>query len=217
MKVDLSTLVEFMSYEKTKYIAPAKAGERAEEMEAFKLAGQVARKNFQALVKLLLAEAENFQADKVSGWMNQAQIGRPHFWCYFFVEGDTRLDPTFAIRLKTIDGLLGISCELSFIERGSQAETLLRQNQVLKVKATQESLYYWAQENGESRYYPLTEPSRELLLEGLASGEVRKVLVKYDIPDLERFEDPTSLVEALLAGFDKLGPFYEATRKLEKD
>lgn len=216
MKINLSALGEFMAYEKAKYIAPAKAGARAEEMEVFKRAGQVARKNFQALVQALLAQMENFQADKVSGWMNQAQIGRPHFWCYFFAEGDTRLAPTFAIRLKTIDGVLGISCELSFIERGSQPETLLRQNQVLEFKENEDSLYYWSQVNGESVYYPLTVASREILLDGLASGEIRKVLVKYDIPALESFEETSVLVEALLVGFDKLLPFYEATRQLKR-
>lgn len=212
MEVDLSALVKFMTYQKEKYIAPAKAGTRGEEMEGFKLAGQIARKNFQALVQALLAQTEHFQADKVSNWMNQAQIGRPHFWCYCFIEGDTRLDPTFAMRLKTIDGVLGISCEVSFVERGSQPETLTRQNQVLTLEMNDESLYYWAQVNGESKSYPLTTTSRQLLIEGLAKGNVRKVLVKYDIPDLESFKSTKTLVEALLTGFDKLLPFYQATR-----
>lgn len=217
MTIDLTALGDFMAYEKVKYISPAKASERAEEMEDFKKAGQVARKTFQGLVTALLGRTENFQADKVSAWMNQAQVGRPHFWCYFFVEGDTRLDPTFAIRLKTIDGVLGISCELSFIERGSQPDTLLRQNQVLKVDVTDDSLYYWAQVKGESNYFPLTLASRKVLAKGLASGEVRKVLVKYDIPAIESFGSAQALVEELLAGFEKLLPFYEATRQLKQD
>ena len=212
MQVDLSALGKFMVYEKEKYIAPAKAGARAEEMEEFKLAGQLARQAFQNLSKELVAKTENFQADKVSAWMNQAQIGRPHFWCYFFLEGDTRLDPTFAIRLKTIDGVLGISCELSFIERGSLPETLMRQNRVLSVPASDDTLYYWVQANGESDYYPLSEASRQLLLERLSQNQLRKILIKYDLPNLAKEASTKELIMQLLAGFEKLLPFYEATR-----
>lgn len=212
MQVDLSALGKFMVYEKEKYIAPAKAGARAEEMEEFKLAGQLARQAFQNLSKELVAKTENFQADKVSAWMNQAQIGRPHFWCYFFLEGDTRLDPTFAIRLKTIDGVLGISCELSFIERGSLPETLVRQNRVLSVPASDDTLYYWVQANGESDYYPLSEASRQLLLERLSQNKFRKILIKYDLPNLAKVASTEELIMQLLTGFEKLLPFYEATR-----
>lgn len=212
MQVDLSPLEKFMAYEQAKYVAPAKAGARAEEMEEFKLAGQRARQAFQSLAKELVAQTENFQADKVSAWMNQAQIGRPHFWCYFFLEGDTRLDPTFAIRLKTIDGAVGISCELSFIERGSLPETLKRQNQVLTVTASDEALYYWVQANGESTYYPLTEASRQLLLERLDQKKIRKILIKCDLPNIAKLASTEELITQLLAGFEKLLPFYEATR-----
>lgn len=216
MHVDVTALKEFMAYEKLKYIAPAKAGLRSQEMEAFKFAGQAARKSFQVLVQALEKQTENYQADKVSAWMNQAQIGRPHFWCYYFLEGDTRLDPTFAIRLKTLDGALAISCELSFIERGSLPETVKRQNQVLTLEAKDESLYYWAQVNGESQYYPLTIASRDVLLKGLKVGDVRKVLVKYDLPILDSFDTTDALVAALLGGFEKLLPFYETTRRLKR-
>lgn len=41
MTIDLTALGDFMAYEKVKYISPAKASERAEEMEDFKKAGQV--------------------------------------------------------------------------------------------------------------------------------------------------------------------------------
>lgn len=216
MTIDLTALGDFMAYEKVKYISPAKASERAEEMEDFKKAGQVARKTFQGLVTALLGRTENFQADKVSAWMNQAQVGRPHFWCYFFLEGDTRLDPTYAIRLKTIEERLGISCELSFIERGSTPETLTRQNRVLEV-VLDESLdvngvYYWAQIAGESYRYNADESSRHALKELVEVGNARKVLVKYDIPALADYASVEEVCTEIQKGFDKLAPFFEVTR-----
>ena len=216
MTIDLTALGDFMAYEKVKYISPAKASERAEEMEDFKKAGQVARKTFQGLVTALLGRTENFQADKVSAWMNQAQVGRPHFWCYFFLEGDTRLDPTYAIRLKTIEGRLGISCELSFIERGSTPETLARQNRVLEVVLDEsldvDGVYYWAQIAGESYRYNADESSRHALKELVEVGNARKVLVKYDIPALADYASVEEVCTEIQKGFDKLAPFFEVTR-----
>ena len=216
MTIDLTALGDFMAYEKVKYISPAKASERAEEMEDFKKAGQVARKTFQGLVTALLGRTENFQADKVSAWMNQAQVGRPHFWCYFFLEGDTRLDTTYAIRLKTIEERLGISCEVSFIERGSTPETLTRQNRVLEVVLDEsldvDGVYYWAQIAGESYCYSADESSRHALKELVEVGNARKVLVKYDIPALADYASVEEVCTEIQKGFDKLAPFFEVTR-----
>lgn len=206
----------YLPYQGKKYIAPSKAGEHAIEMEEFKLAGQEAREAFQTLVASLLGVTNDFRADRVSAWMNQAQVGRPHFWCYFFLKGGTRLDPTFAVRLKTIAGRLGISCELSFIERGSTPETLARQNRVLEVLLDEsldlDGVYYWAQIAGESYFYNADERSRQTLTELVEVGSARKVLMKYGIPTLADFVSVEELCAEIQKGFDKLIPFFEVTR-----
>lgn len=211
MKITTQTMENFLPYQGEKYIAPHKAGELQELMERFKYDGQQARAAFQELSKQVDAQLDHFQMQRVSGWMNQAQIGRPHFWCFFQHEADTKADPTFAIRLLTIDGQLGISVEVSFIERGVVPDTVVRQNQVLDIPITA-PLYYLVQENGESHREAGTETTRQNLQKKIAEGITRKVLVKYDIPRLADFTSDDALVAELLTGFKLLAPFYEATK-----
>lgn len=51
MKVDVAALEQYVGYRDMKYIAPAKAGERADEMETFKKDGQTTRAAFSVLAK----------------------------------------------------------------------------------------------------------------------------------------------------------------------
>ncbi|AZP03965.1 HI_0552 family protein [Jeotgalibaca ciconiae] len=212
MEINIQSMEDYLSYQGKKYIAPEKAGERKIEMETFKKEGQLARKEFQELSKAVHARLSDFNMQKVSGWMNQAQIGRPHFWCYFKTETETRADSCFAIRLLTIEERLGISVEVSFIERGVIPETIVRQNQVLEVPIS-EPLYYLVQENGESQREAGTEDIREKLKSKVLDGSVRKVLVKYDIPKISEFETNEELIEEIINGFKMLDPYRLATRK----
>ena len=50
-----------------------------------------------------------------------------------------------------------------------------------------------------------------MLRQKVADGQVRKVLVKYDIPISER-SDLVTLTDQLTQGFDKLMPYYQATK-----
>lgn len=53
-----------------------------------------------------------------------------------------------------------------------------------------------------------TEENRKSLLKQVKSGEVRKVLVKQDIP-IETDHSLEQLVDDLLKRFDELLPFYK--------
>ncbi|MDE1549805.1 hypothetical protein [Jeotgalibaca caeni] len=202
---------EYLLYQGKKYIAPEKAGDFKEDMERFKLKGQAARQAFQVLAKGVDSRLSHFHMQRVSGWMNQAQIGRPHFWCYFQPEFGSKMDPTFAIRLLTLDGQLGISVEVSFIERFVVPETIERQNQVLEVPIT-EPLYYFVQTDGVSHRETGSEEVRHSLIERVQNGSVRKVLIKYDIPRLADYDSEEAMVDELLSGFHLLAPYYEATK-----
>lgn len=211
MKVDVAALEQYVGYRDMKYIAPAKAGERADEMETFKKDGQTARASFSDLAKQIDSELAHFKMERVSGWMNQAQIGRPLFFCYYNHEASSRVDPTFAIRLLMIEGRLGISVEVSFIERGVIPETIIRQNRVLDVPVS-DGVYYFVQREGESLRVEGTEENRQGLLEQLTAGLFRKVLVKFDIPNLGQFETDEDLVAEIMSGFRALHPYYGATQ-----
>ena len=55
------------------------------------------------------------------------------------------------------------------------------------------------------------EKNREKFLKNLENGEIRKVLVKFDVEEIERFESLDELVEEFLEGIILLMPFYVAT------
>ena len=92
---------------------------------------------------------------------------------------------------------------------GRQTRTAL---QAAPAAATR-PVYYFAQKNGESQRVEGTEKNRHDLLQAVAEGAVRKVLVKYDVSlveerSLENILD--QLQEALVA----LEPYYLATRQV---
>ncbi|MGT2751242.1 HI_0552 family protein [Streptococcus orisasini] len=203
-------LSTYLDYQGFKYIKPEKAGPLAAEMKDLKALGQAARAEFTEIAKSLIPKVAPFQMIRVSNWANQAQIARPHFWCYFKRPEDSQDDVGIAIRLYGDSADFGISVEVSFIERKKSEITLLKQHKVLEIPIA-EPLYYFAQENGESHRVSGTEANRQELREKVASGQVRKVLVKYDIPILEGL-DLTTLTDQLAQGFDRLMPYYQVTR-----
>ena len=85
----LENIKAYLSKQGVKYIKPEKAGPHQEEMEVLKALGQAARKEMQTLAKLLEERLAPFKMDRVSNWANQAQICRPHFWCYYRAPEDS--------------------------------------------------------------------------------------------------------------------------------
>lgn len=203
----LENIQSYLSKQGVKYIKPEKAGPHKEEMEDLKALGQAARKEMQALAKLLEERLAPFKMDRVSNWANQAQICRPHFWCYYRTPEDSLDDVAMAIRLYGQPEKWGISVEVSFVERKKSDTTLAKQHKVLDLPIAP-SLYYFAQENGVSHRVEGTEANRQILKEAVRDGHVRKVLVKYDVT-VTASETMEELVEELADGFYKLKPYYE--------
>ena len=170
---------EFLKLQGIHYQAPAKAGVLASEMEQYRVLAQAARKEFTDLVSAFQKRHPYLEQDRTSQWMNQAQVLRPHFWAYLKGEG-TMAEPMFALRLYGDAVDFGVSLEVSFIERKKDEQSLQKQHMVLTLPITQ-PVYYFAQKNGESQRVEGTEKNRHDLLQAVAEGAVRKVLVKYDV------------------------------------
>lgn len=188
-----------------------KAGPHQEEMEALKALGQAARKEMQVLSKALEERLAPFKMDRVSNWANQAQICRPHFWCYYRAPEDSLDDVAMAIRLYGQPKKWGISVEVSFVERKKSDTTLAKQHKVLDLPIAP-SLYYFAQEDGVSHRVEGTEENRQMLKAAVRYGRIRKVLVKYDVV-VTTSKTMEELVEELADGFDKLKAYYEKANK----
>lgn len=203
----LENIKAYLSKQGVKYIKPEKAGPHQEEMEVLKALGQAARKEMQVLSKAIEKRLAPFKMDRVSNWANQAQICRPHFWCYYRAPEDSLDDVAMAIRLYGQPEDWGISVEVSFVERKKSDTTLAKQHKVLDLPIVN-PLYYFAQEDGVSHRVEGTEENRQMLKAAVKDGRVRKVLVKYDISvtDSETIEE---LVEELADGFETLKLYYE--------
>ena len=207
----LENIKAYLSKQGVKYIKPEKAGPHQEEMEDLKALGQAARKEMQTLAKLLEERLAPFKMDRVSNWANQAQICRPHFWCYYRAPEDSLDDVAMAIRLYGQPEKWGISVEVSFVERKKSDTTLAKQHKVLDLPIAP-SLYYFAQENGVSHRVEGTEENRQMLKAAVRDGRIRKVLVKYDVV-VTTSKTMEELVEELADGFDKLKAYYEKANK----
>lgn len=203
----LENIKAYLSKQGVKYIKPEKAGPHQEEMEVLKALGQAARKEMQVLSKAIEKRLAPFKMDRVSNWANQAQICRPHFWCYYRAPEDSLDDVAMAIRLYGQPEDWGISVEVSFVERKKSDTTLAKQHKVLDLPIVN-PLYYFAQEDGVSHRVEGTEENRQMLKAAVKDGRVRKVLVKYDVPvtDSETMEE---LIDEIVDGFETLRPYYE--------
>ena len=206
----LNTMRDYLAYSGLQYQKPEKAGQDAEKMLYLRSKGQEARKAFTELAKAFQARHPEWILQRSRQWMNQAQRLRPHFWAYLQREGRVT-EPMLALRLYGSSSDFGVSLEVSFIERKKDERTLDKQAKVLEVPVV-EGIYYLVYSDGESQKMEATEENRQVLREKLSHQEVRKVLVKVDVPVTANSSEE-EIVKALLKSYDKILPFYLATRK----
>ena len=205
----LNKIRDYLDFAGLQYRNPDKAGAEREKMLAFRHKGQEARKAFTELAKAFQASHPKWQLQQTSQWMNQAQRLRPHFWAYIQREGKVT-EPMLALRLYGVPSDFGVSLEVSFIERKKDEQTLGKQAKVLEVPVV-EGIYYLAYSNGQSQRWEANEENRRTLREKVSSQEIRKVLVKADVSVTENSSEE-DIVENLLKSYDKILPFYLATR-----
>lgn len=208
----LNTMRDYLAFSGLQYQKPEKAGQDAEKMLYLRSKGQEARKTFTELAKAFQARYPEWILQGTSQWMNQAQRLRPHFWAYLQREGEVT-EPMLALRLYGSPSDFGVSLEVSFIERKKDERTLDKQAKVLEVPVV-EGIYYLVYSDGESQKMEATEENRQILREKLFHQEVRKVLVKVDVPVTENSSEE-EIVEGLLETYNQILPYYLATRKLD--
>lgn len=205
----LNTMREYLAFSGLQYKKPEKASQEAEKMLYLRSKGQEARKVFTHLAKAFQERHPEWDLQGTSQWMNQAQRLRPHFWAYLQREGEVT-EPMLALRLYGSPSDFGVSLEVSFIERKKNERTLGKQAKVLEVPVV-DGIYYLVYSNGESHKMEATEENRQILREKLSHQEVRKVLVKSDVPVTDR-QSLDKFLDELDKSFEKLLPYYQATR-----
>ena len=205
----LNKIRDYLDFAGLQYRNPDKAGAEREKMLELRHKGQEARKAFTELAKAFQTSHPEWQLQQTSQWMNQAQRLRPHFWAYLQREGKVT-EPMLALRLYGSSSDFGVSLEVSFIERKKDEQTLEKQTKVLEVPVV-EGIYYLVYSDGQSQRWEANGENRRTLREKLRSQEVRKVLVKADVSVTENSSEE-DIVENLLKSYDKILPFYLATR-----
>ena len=205
----MKEIKDYLTYQGEQYRNPDKAGDEKDKMIALRKKGQEARKRFTQIAKCFQERHSDWDLHPTSQWMNQAQRLRPHFWAYLQREGQVS-EPMMALRLFGNPHDFGISLEVSFIERKKDEGTLSKQAKVLDVPVV-DGIYYWVQKNDESYRVEATEDNRQLLRQQLSSREIRKVLVKADVP-VTNEESLAKILNELDRSFETLLPYYQATR-----
>ena len=208
----MKEIKDYLAYQGEQYRNPEKAGAEKDKMIALRKKGQEARKAFTHLAECFQARHSDWNLHPTSQWMNQAQRLRPHFWVYLQREGHVT-EPMMALRLYGNQNNWGISIEVSFVERKKDEATLSKQAKILDIPVV-DGIYYWVQKNDESYRVQATEENRQLLRQQLSNQEIRKVLVKVDVPMTENSSEE-EIVEGLLKSYAKILPYYLATRKLD--
>ena len=208
----MKEIKDYLAYQGEQYRNPEKAGAEKDKMLDLRQKGQEARKAFTHLAECFQARHSDWSLHPTSQWMNQAQRLRPHFWAYLQREGQVS-EPMMALRLFGNPNNFGISLEVSFIERKKDEGTLSKQAKVLDVPVV-DGIYYLVYSDGESQKMEADEENRRTLREKVRSQEVRKVLVKVDVPMTENSSEE-EIVEGLLKSYAKILPYYLATRKLD--
>ena len=204
--ITIEKMSQFFRYDKVKYMNPVKFPEVAEEMEQLKKAGQDARQEFTKLTEVFYKNFHTFRMDRVSQWMNQAQVVRPAFWRYFIEEGQDEGNPSFALRLFYNDNKLGVYVELSFIERKMNERSLRLQNKVLECEPNRDILYVASDFQKNATAYEGNVSNRDELMRAVKEGEVRKVILRRPV-FLERNKD--GIEEELADALKELIPFYQ--------
>ena len=205
----LNKIRDYLDFAGLQYRNPDKSGDEREKMLELRHKGQEARKAFTELAKAFQASHPEWQLQQTSQWMNQAQRLRPHFWVYLQREGRVT-EPMMALRLYGNQNNWGISIEVSFVERKKDEATLSKQAKILDIPVV-DGIYYWVQKNDESYRVQATEENRQLLRQQLSNQEIRKVLVKVDIPVADE-DTIDKVLDKLDRGFEKLSPYYQVTR-----
>lgn len=205
----MKEIKDYLAYQGEQYRNPEKAGTEKDKMLDLRQKGQEARKAFTHLAKCFQARHSDWNLHPTSQWMNQAQRLRPHFWVYLQREGYVT-EPMMALRLYGNQNNWGISIEVSFVERKKDEATLSKQAKILDIPVV-DGIYYWVQKNDESYRVQATEEDRQLLRQQLSNQEIRKVLVKVDIPVADE-DTIDKLLDKLDRGFEKLSPYYQVTR-----
>ena len=189
-------------------------------MELFRENGQKARKIFTEIAKSVEENVEGFHLQKVSSWMNQGQVARPYLWVFLKQEEDTENESGIALRVFKNEKTkkVGISMEVSFVERKIGENTLERQNKVLDLPI-KKPLYYFVQFSKSKENCMLdriegNEKNRKKLLEDMKEGNIRKVLVKFNVEEIKKFENLEDLTKEFLKGVRLLMPFYLKTKKI---
>ena len=204
--ISIEKMSYFFRYDKVKYKNPVKFPEIAVEMEQLKKAGQDARQEFTKLTEVFQKNFKSFRMDRVSQWMNQAQVARPAFWRYFIEEGQDEGNPSFALRLFNQKNKLGVYVELSFIERKKNDNSVRLQNKVLECEPNSNILYVASDFQKNAIAYEGNESNRDKLTRAVKEGEFRKVILRRPV-FLESTKD--GIEEELSDALKELFPFYE--------
>ncbi|HFI0464338.1 TPA: hypothetical protein ACGO1T_001614 [Streptococcus suis] len=202
----------FFDLEGFKYQSPQKAGDEEALMLEMKALGRQARSAFKYLVERLDQLDLGLFPVRVSNWMNQAQVIRPAFYAYFRPLEASQSLPAMALRLYRQGQAIGISWEVSVLERKKDPASYDRLHRHLQKPAPATMSYkVFYQEEARIDWLSHGERDQNLLQAQLKNGQISRIWLVAPIGLLKDFEDTETWLKKAQAIYWDLYPYYLLT------
>lgn len=215
--INYEAFYDFKPYHGQKYQDPAKTDSNSADMIEFKRKGQSARKEFQKVIRLLMPHIKDKSPDKVPSWINQGQIGHAYFWTFLRDSKEDKHSPAIALALSDTENSDELSwvMEVNVLSFHADEEDIQRQNQILDIPLS-EGFYYVAETHSGQHYVPANQKPG-YLKEAIKNNEIKKVQLKLEIGKVEDFSHANLLIDAFLDAYEKIEPYYLATKEVSGD
>ena len=194
-----------------KYISPAKAGEREQEMKQLASSGTHARNLFIEFARRIVDGIPDLKYISCSNWVNQGQRIMPYFWIEFKNPKWEQYPNSISMSVSngTREGLDNyiLSIRVDTRNIASSESDYARQAKLLDLDLKTDMVYQVMHKNGSYSFY--TKDDRELLKNKKAAGELTKIEVNYLIDNLIDCEESGVLFDRARSSIENLIPYYK--------
>ena len=205
-------MVSFLSdYTDDHYVAPDKAGDRAEYMTELKRRGQEARQKFIAFGQKVASRIPGLEFVSCSNWMNQGQIVQGYLWIELKKAEWNDYPQSVSLSIeKHGDRYPGegyyMSVRAASRDEESKAADNQRQFRLLDC-ALLDGMTYRARHNDQAYYYHGTDA--EIIKALREEGAITKVEIIEAIEELPQKDIAGTLLEETVKAAKEIQPLYE--------
>ncbi len=212
-------IISFLSdYEGVRYIAPDKAGDKAEFMIELKHRGQEAREKFKSFGQKVASQIPRLEYVSCSNWLNQSQVVQDYLWIEMKKTEWHDYPQSVSLSIeKHGDKYPGegyfISVRAASNDNDSSSADNQRQFKLLDCDLI-ESMTYRAMHNDKHYYFHGRDTEQINALR--EEGTIMKVEVVESIEELQQKDTDRTLLEETVKAAKEIQPLYEYVMQKEE-